>query len=282
MNFVNRLIVLVWLGVFLTVFFGSAAAAKADVLIIKDDGQVILVITSGTEVLGVSSATTPAPQPTSAPQPEQKKEQKPEQKEVKTVPVTAPHVESTVSISLPVKNDKKLNVTITPVSSAGPAAVPQTAKTNGVTKVVDEVVAQGANRQKIYSIKSNQANQLTIEQANTQVSTKLPLQIDTKTHDLSVSTPNVTPILVLPKQAVQGVVNKGLINSQNMPQVKISLTQSPNGVGYNFQGQKTGKLLNLFDVSTPVEVQLSAQNGKIEKVTQSPVFSIFGSLINPR
>lgn len=321
-----------------------ASIAKADNLVIQDDGNIILVITTD-GVLGVSTTTAPqVPAKSTAPvqqsnPPQQNKPQsvppQPQHTETKqqsspqsptnsspqipakTIPIVPPHTESTVQINPPINNDKKVQVTITTGTSAqtpppitiqpaaqikksltSPAASPSrgasktsvtltpaptntpSTSTTAVTETVDQVVAQGTNGKPVLSITSAKANQLTIQQGTTQVTTALPLQIDTLTHSLSIPSQNEsTKVNVLPTEAMQGILDKGILTTQNVNQAKIDLTNGTSGVDYTVSSQKQGKLFGLFPVQSPVQVTLSAQNGKVVKTSQSLLFNLFGGLI---
>ncbi len=249
--------------------------AKADDLVIMDDGRVILFITADSDVLAESTSKAsdkPSPKPAAPPAP------------ARAVPLVPAHTENTVKITPPINNDKKVQVTITPqvtppVSPSKPSSVSQQ-PVNTITKTVDRVVEQGAGGQPVISIKSDKAKELTIQQGTIEVKTSSPLQINTVTHGLSVSPSQESgQISVLPKEAVQGALNKGLIDTKSVDQAKVSLTKDSSGVTYTVQSEKTGKLFGILDVKSPVEVKLSAQNGKVIKTSQSPLFTIFGNFI---
>ncbi len=246
---------------------GSLILTKADDLVIKDDGEVILIVTNDGGVL----AATSAPQATQ--EPSQPKTTAPAPTPVKVIPIAPAHVENTVQVNPPTNNDKKVQVTITkPITSKTPS--------NVIVKTVDKVVAQGANGQPIVSIKSNKANEVTVQQDETNVSTSMPVQINTATHAISVVTPNgdSTKVSVLPEEAVHGVTQQGLITT-NPTDAKNTLTQESGHIIYNIQGEKSGKIFGLININSPVSVKISAENGKVVKTTQSPLLSIFGFLI---
>ncbi len=210
----KRIIIGIFLGQLIFFSIGSLVPAKADDLIIKDNGQVVLVITNDDVVLGESTA------------------------------IKAPASTKVV--------DKK---------------------------IVDKVVEQGTNGQPILNIKSDKADEVTLQQGTNQASTSLPIQINSATHVISVvaSNGNSTKVSVLPKEALQGATQQGLIT--NSTNTKMTITQESGQVFYNISGNKTGKFLGLFNINSPVGVQLSAETGKITKVNQSPFLSIFGFLV---
>jgi len=264
---------------------------KADDLVIMDDGRVILFITdnvlaeSTVKDKGGEKKAPPATQPPPAPPP------------VKTVPLLPAHTQSEIKINPPINNDKKIRVTITtPAPVKQPPNIgssPSTSKSapsssqpaTVINKTVDQVVAKGAGGQTVFTIKSKKANQLTINQEETQVKTALPLQIDTVSHALSVPSSNGSAgserISVLPKEAIQGIVNKGILENKNVNDAKISLTKdsSGSGVNYTVQSEKAGKLFGVISVKAPTEVELSAQTGKVVTTPRSVLFNFVGRFI---
>lgn len=279
--------------------FGVQLVRANEDLIIGNDGYVTLIINNN-GVLGVTTSAKEEEKSKpvqntehSSPPPNQQP-----QAPVKTEPLVAPHTESIVHIDPPINNEKKVQIIITKnavqqsgnvqTQNAGANAASQLpAKANAgqqtttVAKAVDEVVAQGTNGQVVLRIKSEKANQLTVEQGTTHVTTALPLQIDTLTNSLSV-TPRVSsalPVLVLPSEAMQGIIDKGFLNTKSANLAKIDLTKDTNGINYTVSSQKQGKLFGIFPVQSPVQVKLSAQNGKVVQASQSVLFSIFGTFI---
>lgn len=297
------------------IFAPQQAIAKADDLVIGYNGSVDLVITNNS-VLGVSTSTpaatntpsttapsTPAPAPvkTTAPAPSASP---------KVVPVVtpAPNTSTTVKIA-PTTTNNKLNVTIqtttetktpTPAPSVSPSKTPglpsssttpasvstpspsPSASPNVQTtqKSVDNVVLKGANQQPVLTISAdqNQNSEVKIQQQNVSVTTNLPIQIDTKTHQVSVETSSGTQnVSVLPDQAVKGADEK--INL-NLPTVKssVSLTTQDSQSVYVVSEDKTGKLFGVLNVTIPSQVTISAQTGKTVSVWESPI-GILGFLM---
>lgn len=243
-------------------FFNSAVLANADDLIIQSDGGIILVIT-GNGVLGESTSKTK----------EEKKEEKP-RAPARTIPLVPARTESIVEVKPPINNDRKVQVTITP----GPKTLAPSVPVRTITKTVDQVVAQGANGQPVLTIKSDRATKLIIKQGEAQASTSLPLQINTITHTLSVPSGNEsTRISVLPNEALKEVKDKGILDQQGS--IKIDLNKDVEGVNYTLLSEKKGKLLGVLDITSSVEVKLSAENGKVIRTSQGPLFGILNGLI---
>ena len=286
----------VTLGLGLAVFLLSARLilANADDLLIRNDGAVDLVVTSNGGVLAATNTAGNKPQ-------DQKKqgESKPSEP-TKTVSIVPPRTQSTIKISPPVNNGKKVEVVIT-TTKTPPALAPQPSQSPSqpalpgqspaqaavqpgasVTKTVNRVVAQGTGGQPVFSVKSEQANQLTLQQGGTQVTTSLPIQIDTLTRVLSVPAANgPARVAVLPTEAVQGVVNSGLLDNGIANQARVNLVNGQGGINYVISGQRSGELFGLIPVQTPVQVELSAQTGKVVSSSVSPIFSLFGGFITP-
>ena len=272
-----------------TLFFLSASLsfAKADDLVIMDDGRVVLYVTNN--VLADSIKNNE----------EEKKPAAPIPTPAKAVSLAPAHTQSTIKIDAPINNDKKVQVTITtpsptqakppapqaPTSIQGPINPPSSPSPNTtvVTKTVDQVVAKGAGGQTVFSIKSEKANQLTISQEDTKVKTSLPLQIDSLSHALSVpgssGVPEPTRISVLPKEAIQGIVSKGVLQSKSAGEAQITLTKDLSGVNYTVDSVKSGKLFGIVSIKAPEEVQLSAQTGKIVPTPKSTILNFFGNFI---
>lgn len=246
----------------------TQAFANPDDLLIKDDGMVILIV-SDSEVLASQSKS------------QNKKESKPPAP-TKAVPVTSPHTESRVNINPSINNDKKVQVIITPTPQAPrPTSAPlgSSATTPSITKTVDQVVAQGSNGKTVFTIKSDQANQLTIRQGNTNVSTSLPLQIDTATHSISVpSSTGNSKVSVLPSEVIKGIIDSRVLNTNSLSQAKIDLTKDVSGINYTLNSQESKKLFGL-NIKYPVTVKLSAENGKVVNVSKPILFSLFGNFL---
>lgn len=292
----------------LHIFFlisSTSAVAKADDLIIDDSGEVTLILTGNSVLATTSDSTkaTPVPTPTTT-QPTSVQ---------KVVPIAPANSETKVKISPNTSGDKKLKITIetttkqpatkttpttttqpaTPVPGANqkttttntPSTVPTSTPQNVQTteKTVDNVILRGADKQPVLSIKpnQNQNDEVSIQQQNVNVSTNLPIQIDTKTHAISVQTANGTQqqVSILPDQAVKGADQK--VSNSNLQTTKsdVTLKQEGGQVVYTVNQEKKGKLLGAFDITLPSSVKISAQTGKTISVWQSPVSLIFGFLV---
>ncbi|HKC14886.1 MAG TPA: hypothetical protein VKC89_02920 [Patescibacteria group bacterium] len=274
-----------------TLFFFSAnfSFAKADDLVITDDGGVILYVTNN--VLADSTKSNVETKPTAPVSPPAP---------VKTVPIVPAHTESTIKINPPINNDQKIQVTVTtpaPLQQSGSVSPTKTLNPSSpsinkppvpqatvVTKTVDQVVAKGAGGQTVFSIKSDKANQLTISQEEVKAKTSLPLQVDSLSHAISVpssseGSANPSRVSVLPKEAIQGVVNKGILESKNASNAQVTLTKDASGVNYTVDSVKSGKLFGVFSIKAPDEVQLSAQTGKIVPTPKTTILNFFGRFI---
>lgn len=249
------------------VFSAGELVAQADDLIIAANGAVTVIITENS---GVLAATT---------EKETKKVEAPKKLEApaKTVPLVSANTPSTVRVTPPANDQKKIQVTITKRTET-PAS--QETKKSGsvVTRVVDQVVEQGTGNKPVVSITSKRANELTISQGEAKVSTNLPLQIDTTSHTISVAlTPDQpTRVSVLPSEATQGIINSGLLNKSSLGNATVTLSQDGSGVNYTASGVRSGKLFGLVGLSSPVQVKLSAQSGRVVQTSQSLLFQTLG------
>lgn len=300
-------------------FFSSPVSAKADDLIIDDNGSVTLVITGNTSlVMGTSTIApsvapqAPAPAAPATPAAPANKPSNPP----KVVPIAPANSQTTVKITPPAPDSKKLNITIetktnkpvitsptTPPSLIAPTATqaPKTINTNTTTisvtntptpsstpvpanvestqKTVDNVILRNANEVPVITIKANenQNGNLSIQQQGVKVDTKLPLQIDSKTHVVSVDTSSgPQSISILPDQAVKGANDKITVSSLKTLDSKVSLTETGGQPEYVVSQTKQGKFLGIFTVSLPSEVKISAKTGRVLSVWQSPLTLIPG------
>lgn len=238
------------------------AVAKADDLIIDYSGAVSIVITDNSVL--ASETTNPTPSPTQAPV---------THATPKVIPITPPNTNTTVKISPNIGSDNKLKVTI---ETGKPANKVQT-----IEKKADNVILRGPDKQPVLSIKPDQTqkNELTIQQKNVNASTKLPLQVDTQTHVVSVQTPTgIQTVSVLPDQALKGANDK--ISTTIAPtKSDLTLTSENGKATYVVNQERTGRLFGAFNLTFPSQVKLSATDGKTVSVQQSPFFTIFGSFI---
>lgn len=293
--------VLFLICLFTSPFLVRAIHADADNLIIQDNGRVVLLITNTSGVLAAAikapekQKSAPSQQTNQSTQNQNKPQQSPSSNPapVKSVPIVPAHTESTIQMNPPINNDRKIQVIITtktalPNKTQQPSLIPGNNKhtitptissstntpdsqpTNVITKTVDQVIAQGSNGKPVITIKSDNAYQLTIQQGDTKATTVQPLQIDSITHSLSIPSSNQSAIInVLPAEALQGILNKGFLDTQSAHQATINLTKDATGIDYTVQSQKKGKAFGIFTVSLPIQVKVSAQNGRIINTPQS-------------
>lgn len=270
---------------------GRLAVAKADDLVIEDDGQIVLMITEQS-VLGVSTTQKPQDHPPAAPQPP-----------TKVIPLVPAHMESTVQIAPSKPDDKKdnkktdnkdnktdnkLEVTIT---TGPPAPTPsnplskpalKNSSPAPLTKVVDQVVAVGKNGEMIMSVKSDQNNHVTISQGQIQATSTVPLKMvtvnqnGTVMHTLRVDTPNgPQKISVLPEEAIHS--QQGVLN--NPKTATTTLTLENDLPIWKIHGEKVLKVGPLEIMKSPVEIDIDAQTGKRKKISQPFIFSVLGIFV---
>ncbi len=309
---IKKIILEILVGQIVFLSFAPFALAKADDLIINNDGSLELIITE--PVLG-EKTSVPAPTTSSSPPPSTPKIETPKAQTPttapKVVPVAPANSNTTVKISSTTTNDKKLNITIEttaktssattvatpkaapsakPVATQGPGSSkpipsptssPNTENIQTTQKTVDNVILRNAEKQPILTIQaSNQSNEVNIQQKDINVTTNLPIQIDSKSHIVSVDTGNTTEkVSILPDQAVRGAADKITQSNLVTTNLNVSLVQDKGQAEYVVNQTKTGKLLGLINVSLPSQVKISAQTGKTISVWQSPLLYLAGFLI---
>ncbi len=257
------------------VFTQQVAVAKADDLIIEDDGTIILII-GNSNVLAATDPNTPG-------------SKIPVEKKVETI--VPPKTETKVEIKASGKDDKKINIKIEtkPRAAAQPAATvgkpPAPTAANQpiqtITKTVDTVILRDANKQPVLNIKSDKADQVTIQQKTTTAATSLPVQVDTQTHEVSVTTSEGQKnVSVLPDQAIKGAEDKA-VSDKHLPVVQkdVKLIQESGQAVYQVNEVRQGKLFGVLSVSLPTHVKLSAQTGKTTSVWESPITVFLGPFI---
>lgn len=224
----------------LLLLFTPKVLAQADDLVIDlSSEQVSLILTESSMVLAAST---------------DKKEAS--KKEVpKSVQLMAPNSHSTVKIDPKPTSNKKVNVTITP----------QTGKV--VKESVDTVVAQGAAGQTVFKVKPKEDN-IVLEQGTAQVSTNLPLQVDTQSHKLSaVVGDKPVGLSLLPTEALVAA---------GVAKPSVSLVSSRQQLLYEVSGQKSLDIFGVWNLTLPVKVDVSAQTGAVSRVDQPLLFTLLG------
>lgn len=279
----KRKVLIISLAIFLLELgFAKAvhlASAKADDLIIDDNGSITLLITNDT-VLAVSTSAPSATPTQNESSPKKSQETKTRSPEPKAIPIAPPNSTTTVKVSPSAKGDKKLNITIQTTTPTTPktTSLPRPA---ALQKTVDNVILQNAQKEPIITIKAsdNQDEKLSIQQKDVKADTGLPLQIDSKTHIVSADTENgAKPILVLPDQAIKNASNK--INpSLSVTTSSVTLVSDKGNAEYVVNETRKGKFLGIVNVNIPSQVRISAETGKTISVWQSPLSYLTGFLI---
>lgn len=224
--------------------------ANADTLVINEDGSVNLIVGTNITSLGESVQNTLAAEV--------------QAKEVNLVPA---NVKSEVKIEPSKKDNKKVQVTVTP--KPAPTNKPSAPQPAPIVKEVDNVVATGKSGQVVLSVNPAGSGQVSLNQGQTQAATSLPVAVDSQSHSVSVVSPegqkNVT---VLPEDAVDQVVSKGLMSQEATsakPATQIQVDK--NQAVYQIAGDKQLNLLNVVKFNVPVKVEMSAQTGRVLNFT---------------
>lgn len=287
----------------------SPAYAKADDLIIEDNGSITLLITNGNAVLAAETsknqkAAPPAPAPAT------------------TKVVVPPKTESTVKIDPKPSSDNKVKITVQtpaaltntvnitkaspapnanpqpvgqnqPQGNSAPNASPTPTTVTGPQTVVDKVVLNGPDQKPVITISGDNSKDLNIKSGSTSISTSLPVQVNsnvapdgTVSHDVSVTTSaGPVKLSVLPDIAVKAAESE--VSNSNLQPAKTDVTLTTVNTGlvgskqdptYTVSEEKKGKILGLIPVSLNSQVQISATSGRTVSSWQSPL-SIFGFLV---
>ncbi len=93
--------------------------------------------------------------------------------------------------------------------------------------------------------------------------TKLPVMIDMDTKELKLVTSSGSKTLTtLPDKALKNILDLGLItgvDTKHVPTIDISGSE----IYYTFSGDRVYKMLGLFDVTVPVNIQVSVETGDV-------------------
>ncbi len=140
---------------------------------------------------------------------------------------------------------------------------------------VETQVKDGTGEAKI-RIKKGNALQFQQNGVNVQVQGNTPLSVNPTTKELMVTTPQGSKVVtVLPDQALQKLIGNGVISTQN----SISLTTDTDGNPvYNVSGVKYEKLFGIFTIAIDKTRQVSAVNGQVLGVVQSPLSKLLDVL----
>lgn len=133
---------------------------------------------------------------------------------------------------------------------------------------VETEIKDGTGEAKIKLHKGN-AFQFEQEGLRVQVQGQTPISVNPTTRELTITTPEGTKVVTtLPNQALQNLVENGVLSTQS----GINLTTDANGNPvYEINGVRYEKLLGLFTIAIDKTGQVSAQNGQIVGVSQSPL-----------
>jgi len=127
----------------------------------------------------------------------------------------------------------------------------------------------------------NSENEFIISQKGIQARTGHSIFIDPVDNELSLETPSGRRYLaILPYEAVLGVVKANVLNRLNADG-EIFLSEHVNGeLLYTVNGERTFQVVNLFELSVPVEARVSASTGQVVGVEQPIWFKVFGFLFS--
>ncbi|MBX4205905.1 PepSY domain-containing protein [Candidatus Microgenomates bacterium] len=110
-----------------------------------------------------------------------------------------------------------------------------------------------------------------VEQVDTFVTTKYPIDVDPETKKISVKTESgIKYLSILPKEAVDILLRAKIVNSINSDS-ENSLEDSDGVLVYKLTGSKKVNLFNVTDYETNVEAKINASTGEIIH-TNEPVW----------
>ena len=140
---------------------------------------------------------------------------------------------------------------------------------------VETQVKDGTGEAKIRIRKGN-ALQFQQNGVNVQVQGNTPLSVNPTTKELTVTTPQGSKtVTVLPDQALQNLIGNGVISTQSG--IVLSTDANGNPV-YQVNGVKYEKLFGIFNITIDKTGQVSAVNGQILGVVQSPLSKLLDVL----
>lgn len=229
----------------LPIFLCLAQPAKATLLTVKGDGEVVWKVLSSEDSL---SLATP-------------------QRESLTIKEVAVEgdVDSENKISL-LRDGEKFRLTVNSIDGQ---------KDLDVTDIKGELV-EIEERQEVKKIKIGlQGNQFVIEQEGIIALTDFPIDVTPLKAEISVLTQSGSRFLaVLPKDALDGALKARVLNKINPD--GIILSEKDQNLTYDISGFRTLNVFNLFEYDVPVKASVSAVNGEIIFIEQPQWLRVVG------
>lgn len=134
-------------------------------------------------------------------------------------------------------------------------------------------------------ISTSSGKRIAIKRGNTTAISTLPLSIDPATHVLTVTTPQGEKnVAVLPDVAVQNLLRDGVLTSvqneqtQNGTSQSVELTTLNNKAVFAVNGVSNKKLFGFIPVLLAKKAFISAEDGSVVQVDQTPVTAILNAL----
>lgn len=115
-------------------------------------------------------------------------------------------------------------------------------------------------------------NEFVVEKDKVSAATKLPLSVNLKTNELTVTTPaGEKTVTVLPDQAVKNMLVQNVIDQTGTaPEEAVKLTATREGVlAYEIPGTKKKRFLGFLPVSISKTAVVSAETGELLKTQQT-------------
>jgi hypothetical protein len=176
-----------------------------------------------------------------------------------------PDANSKVSLT---KNNEKISLIVSSDNETRELDV------SGVTDKLVEI-EERAEAQKITIGVSN--NMFILEQKGIKASTNFPINIDSKSAELSVKTSSGDRFLsILPFQAVETILRSKLIST--VTDNKIQILESGQELQYEVKGEKIFNFFDIYKYSIPITLYISASTGEIIYFDSPTWFKVVGFL----
>ena len=153
-------------------------------------------------------------------------------------------------------------------------------KAADVTNYQDEIIEveqkEAAKKLQIVS----EGDQFVLVQHAIAAQTSYPITINSKDKRLSVETPSgIHYVEVFPQDVFQNLANAHVID-QLSSEGRMILDEGDAGVLlYQVNGEKIVDILNLFTITAPISLQVSANSGEILSIDKPTWLKIFGFLL---
>jgi hypothetical protein len=116
-------------------------------------------------------------------------------------------------------------------------------------------------------------NKFDLEQHGLLATTDLPIQVDSKSANISLTTSTGEQFLsILPNDAAQILLKANLVN--RIARKDIEIVEKDHGLSYKIPGEKVFDLFGLYQYSVPLETYVSASTGEIVQINGPDWFKV--------